>query len=849
MWLLLALAGTLLAAPATGKAARTWLAPVAVPATGPLVGTPVVAMTPSGDAILVWARRGPDPAVMASVRPAGTAAWPAAVRLSDPCAVPSQCLHFALAVAVNAGGDAGVSWVEGTGTVTLDTAIISGAERPAGAPGFSAAAVIARPASMVFGLSLGIDGAGALTVVWNAPGGPAFAATAPPGGAWGAAQEISAPGSRTASALVAVGPGGDAVATWIDTASCRPTAAVRRGGVWEAPAPLDASPLTCPSLVQPIVTGAGDAIAVWSGRHGVDTALLAAERPVGAVGWSAPTALGRSDGVDLVSPRRLARGPGGTARAMWRDDRGRVLTALWSAAGWGPATEVAGLGAPSLVEPGFAVAGDGSVLAATGTAGESPTLAVSGAADGSFAAPVPIGPARLIGAAMPSVAADAAGEGVAAWSDGAAVLASDHTARPGAPLALGPARISRLTAPRRVPRGSLAQLAYRVADVPLGTQAVRVERRVGRTGRPFGTGTVGLWPRGAVAVRMPRATTTLRLRLRPVAPVGAPSPAVVVRTVRPARPRIAVGGAPRAIAYGVGAAWVLGDGPGGAVVRRLHPRTGRLGAPIVVGGIPRSITAGAGAVWVVRDHREVVRSDPATGAITAARRFCDGAQVAAGPAGVWVSGACDPAEPSLAIASDAPSVAQRVDPAALTPLGDPIRVPGAQADVGILRGRGLWLMGASADDGDDTGLMRVDADTGAPGAVRTFQGRFGVPLVPVSDAEVWIAQGRRITTAVPSAGRAVFTGRAGASFALATSGRRVWALERRVRRSDRAVLQRLVSFDLPGGRRRGPTLGVGTSPAAPAGTAPSIAVGAGAVWVLLPDEGAVVRVPVRRRGR
>jgi hypothetical protein len=328
-------------------------------------------------------------------------------------------------------------------------------------------------------------------------------------------------------------------------------------------------------------------------------------------------------------------------------------------------------------------------------------------------------------------------------------------------------------------------------------------------------------------------------RLRLVAAGAAPSPAVTVRVTRPARRHVPVGPAPSRIVVGAGGVWVLGQDAGGATVRRLDPRTGAVRRTFPVGGTASGLAAGAGAVWVVRGS-DLLRLDPATGAVTASSRICGiHGSVVAGREGVWTAGGCDPDAPGLTGFPFVYSgVALRIDPASATPVGAPLTIPGADVFGGALAGGVLWLFGGDAPR-DGATVASFDVATGAP---RAAQGSTPAgTVVPVDAARVWVAKAGRIEQALPRA-RTIARAPHGV-WTLAPPAGRVWALASVLARNG-TTARTLTSFSKAG--RRGAARIIGVSPKTPDPTvAPVLAVGLGAVWILLPDEGAVVRVPLR----
>jgi YVTN family beta-propeller protein len=83
--------------------------------------------------------------------------------------------------------------------------------------------------------------------------------------------------------------------------------------------------------------------------------------------------------------------------------------------------------------------------------------------------------------------------------------------------------------------------------------------------------------------------------------------------------RIRVGHMPTSVVWGAGSVWVANTGDG--TVSRIDPGTNRVAATLRVGVAPRGLAFGAGAVWVATTgDGSVRRIDPATGRLRVVRR-------------------------------------------------------------------------------------------------------------------------------------------------------------------------------------------------------------------------------------
>lgn len=188
---------------------------------------------------------------------------------------------------------------------------------------------------------------------------------------------------------------------------------------------------------------------------------------------------------------------------------------------------------------------------------------------------------------------------------------------------------------------------------------------------------------------------------------------------------IALPGAPREVAVGLGAVWVVTERPNAthAAILRIDPRTRRIVATIrapgrsVIGGL----AVGAGAVWATDlNLGEVLRIDPATNRIVARialplapfRPFAIGA----GASDVWVT-----------VPTNVRGAVVRIDPET-NKAGSPIEV-GYGPDAVSAAAGAVWVTNTNVAGGS---LMRIDPKTGRvvakllagrnPGAVAAAEG-------------------------------------------------------------------------------------------------------------------------------
>jgi virginiamycin B lyase len=100
---------------------------------------------------------------------------------------------------------------------------------------------------------------------------------------------------------------------------------------------------------------------------------------------------------------------------------------------------------------------------------------------------------------------------------------------------------------------------------------------------------------------------------------------------------IPVGPAPRFLAWGAGALWVLNQGDGS--VTRVAPETNQAVGTIPVGvpGTGGDIAFGEGAVWVSAAGVPLSRIDPVTNRVVAQFRGAGGDAARVGHGSIWLS--------------------------------------------------------------------------------------------------------------------------------------------------------------------------------------------------------------------
>jgi hypothetical protein len=427
---------------------------------------------------------------------------------------------------------------------------------------------------------------------------------------------------------------------------------------------------------------------------------------------------------------------------------------------------------------------------------------------------------------------------------------ADYTERAGAVLEPSPVSVRIDRAPRTTTEGTMLRLKLAVDGFADGLP-VRLQQKYRGSFRDMGpVATVT----GQTADMELRLTFPGKLVARlAYESQGKPafSRSVTIAIDRPAKPLLPAGTAPRQVAVGLGAVWVLTeDEAGRTVVLRLDARTGRATAdPIPVDGAER-LAVGAGAVWVSRGFaadRGIVRIDPASAAVVTEVPIISSGALAAGPAGVWTiecerrtgfQSGCN-AQHLVRIDPAANSVAQRI---AVVGHDEDMQPTAAGLAVGS---RYVWFTRYS--DKSRT-VQRLDTRSGA---IET-SGGLGVGLVAHGD-DVWGFSGpsgcilvsgsatARVHTRGEVPGRPRFN-----CASLAFDGRSVWAVQHtNTGGIDAAAVRvpaRLVRLDARTSRPIGRPIPIGAAPAA-------VDVAGGIIWAASGDEGVIRRIVPPKAGR
>lgn len=311
-----------LALASAAHAAPTWIAAPITLATGGEVSDPDVAASPSGEAVVVWS--GPGQTVHASVhevgpraftwRPQGVISPPGRVALAPRVAIDRDGNALAVwlvadagrhraqatfrpvggewqpqgdlsapgehptdvTVAFDADGDAFVGWVDATSVGRVGRVVRRSAA------GIWQGSEDERSPDDLDDLDqqVALDGSGKTTLLWRAlvPGGSVIrAAERLPGGSLSAPIELSRRGQEALEPRLAVGPSGEAVATWrrfnggehVVQAALRPAAEA-----WGAPTTLSV-PGAGADQPRVALDSSGNALAVWRRGLGAQATIEA----------------------------------------------------------------------------------------------------------------------------------------------------------------------------------------------------------------------------------------------------------------------------------------------------------------------------------------------------------------------------------------------------------------------------------------------------------------------------------------------------------------------------------------------------------------------------------------------
>jgi hypothetical protein len=374
---------------------------------GAIALEPELSVAPSGAAMAVWDHEsGPDCAqspasltcahIVEFSERASTLGW------SNPREIARPGIGARPTVALNDGGRAAVLWVHDIGRDRVVQATYRvGAADPFPNPSDLSAAVLE-----VRSHHIGLDAAGNAAAVWAQwqEGGWDVAAElrSVASGTWGAPVLLST-GPVQAGPSLAVTPGGDAFAVWIQGSAVLAAHADLATGSWDPPVTLSRN---AGAGARVAVNAHGDAVAVWTlgDRPGIE----AAEYPAGE-SWSTTTLVADVSPYNGATAPAVALSQNGTAVAAWVGGSSLRASVRASDGNWSRPVEV---GAADATEPRVATDSRGDAIV-TWLHRARLLTSLRPAVAAAWQPPEQLsGPA----ASAPQVALDAAGNGVVLWN-------------------------------------------------------------------------------------------------------------------------------------------------------------------------------------------------------------------------------------------------------------------------------------------------------------------------------------------------------------------------------------------------------------------------------------------------
>src|SRR5262245_21798475 len=295
-------------------AAAGWSTPQVL-SNGDIALGPELSMAPSGAAIAVWDREsGPDcaqvPASLTCAHIVEFSQRPSPLGWDYPREVARPGIGARPQVAVNDAGRAAIIWVHDIGRDRVVQATYrTGVNEPFPNPNDLSAAVLE-----VRDHHVGLDAVGNAAVVWAERHSTDFDVAAEirsaASGTWGAPVVLST-GYVRAGPSLAVTPGGDAFAVWVEGSAVLAAHGNLAGGTWETPITLSQNAGVGASVA---VNAAGDAVAVWT--LGDRPGIGAAARPAGG-SWGSAVLMNDSSPLNGVTAPSVALAADGTAVAVW----------------------------------------------------------------------------------------------------------------------------------------------------------------------------------------------------------------------------------------------------------------------------------------------------------------------------------------------------------------------------------------------------------------------------------------------------------------------------------------------------------------------------------------------------
>jgi hypothetical protein len=233
---------------------------------GEVNGGPALAVTPAGDAFVVWIENGVVESVHGNI---SSATWDAPVALTSAADAEGDPV-----LAVNDSGDAVTGWQ--WRDQPKDPTIVQASFRPAHGSWGPVANLATVGRDFAQAPQVGVDAAGNAIALWTDDGGLRSDARLTTTGTW--SKPIALTKAVVSDPQLAVDARGDAAAVWIDAATQSVDAAVRVAGAWQPAVLVTSAQSSNPRVA---IDGAGNGIALWNAPSGsevdVQTADLAGD--------------------------------------------------------------------------------------------------------------------------------------------------------------------------------------------------------------------------------------------------------------------------------------------------------------------------------------------------------------------------------------------------------------------------------------------------------------------------------------------------------------------------------------------------------------------------------------------
>lgn len=306
-------------------ATATWSAPVAIATVGIGGAGPDLAMTPAGDALVVWTAISSATPLAVSVQAAryvaATGQWSAAVTISTPGA-----LAYLATVAVTPGGDGVAAW---TRSPSVDTEVVEAARFTAASALWSAPVTLSGEATYAEDATVAVDTAGNAVAAWQRTNVVEVARSAAATSTWSPTLTVSTSLATGGPALVS-DAAGNATALWhVMSGAVETTRFDAVSGVWRPTVTIPGtSAVGTPALA---VDTAGNVVAFWPSRALIAGSGQGARYVRASDQWSTVQTIATSGSPDLVD---MAADGVGNVHVVWHSSLNvpSVFTTRWSGA-------------------------------------------------------------------------------------------------------------------------------------------------------------------------------------------------------------------------------------------------------------------------------------------------------------------------------------------------------------------------------------------------------------------------------------------------------------------------------------------------------------------------------------